>query len=136
MRAARISYKGHVIGEIHSDGQTAYCNCYNKTIEYRKVPQSMWVTPVLDGRFDDINKSGVHEGGSVEVSSRDDVGLVIEVTVDAEDVNPIYVIWYRDERVMVRYSDMGDVSRLRVRVENVSQEVYEDGYGVPMRQHA
>lgn len=43
--------------------------------------------------------------------------------MDAEDVSPIYVIWYRDEGVMVRYSDMGDVSRLRVRIENVSQEV-------------
>lgn len=135
MRAARISYKGHLIGEIHSDGQTAYCNCYNKTIEYRKVPQSMWVTPVLDGRFDNIDKSGVHEDGFVEVSSQDDIGLVIEVTVDAEDVSSIYLIWYRDECVMVRYSNMGDVSRLRVRVKDVSQEVYVDGYGVPMCQH-
>lgn len=120
MRAARISYKGRLIGEIYSDGQTAYCNCYNEIIEYRNVPQSMWVMPVLDGRFDDIGKSGVHEDGSVEVSSQDDVGLIIEVAVCVEDVSPIYVIWYRDERVMVRYSDMGDVSSLRVRVENVS----------------
>ena len=129
----RISYRGHVIGEIHSDGQTAYCNWYNKTIEYRNVPQSMWVTPVLDGRFDNIGRSGIYEDGSVEVFSRDDVGLVIEVTVDAEDVSPIYVIWYRDESVMVRYSDTRDVNRLRIRVENVSQEVRANGYGVPMR---
>ena len=135
MRAARISYKGHLIGEIHSDGQTAYCNWYNEIIEYRNVPQSMWVTPTLDGRFDNIGKSGVYEDGSVEVSSRDDVGLIIEVTVHVKDVSSIYVTWYRDERVIVRYSDMGDVGRLRVRVENVSQEAYVDGYGVPMRQH-
>lgn len=69
MRGARIFYKGYLIGEIHSDGQTDYCNCYNKTIEYRNVPQSMWVTPVLDGRFDNIGRSGVHEDGSVEVFS-------------------------------------------------------------------
>ena len=133
MRAARISYKGHLIGEIHSDGQTAYCNYYNEIIEYRNVPQSMWVTLTLDGRFDDISKSGVYEDRSVEVSSRDDVGLVIEVTVYLKDVSPIYVIWYRDESVMVRYSDMRDVSRLRVRVEDVSLEAYVDGYGVLMR---
>lgn len=136
MRAARISYKGHLIGEIHSDGQTAYCNWYNKIIEYRNVPQSMWVMPTLDGRFDDISKSGVYEDGSVEVFPRDGVGLVIEVTVYVKDVSPIYVIWYRDESAMVRYSDMRDVSRLRVRVEDVSLEVYMDGYGVSVRQHS
>lgn len=123
MRTARISYSGHVIGEIRSDGQTAYCNCYNKTVGYRNVPQSMWVTPVLDGRFDSIGRSGVYEDGSVEVFPRDGVGLVIEVTVDAGDVSPLYVTWYCDERVMVRYSDMRDAGRLRVRVEDVSQEV-------------
>lgn len=123
MRAARISYKGHLIGEIHSDGQTAYCNYYNKTIEYRNVPQSMWMTLVLDSRFDNIGKSDIYEDGSVEVFPRDGVGLVIEVTVHVKDVSPIYVIWYRDESVMVRYSDMRDVSRLRVRVEDVGQEV-------------
>lgn len=136
MRAARISYKGHLIGEIHSDGQTAYCNCYNEIIEYRNVPQSMWVTPVLNGRFDNIGKSGVYEDGSVEVFPRDGVGLVIEVTVHVKNVSPIYVIWYRDESAMVWYSDMRDVSRLRVRVEYVSLEVYMDGYGVSVRQHS
>ena len=123
MRIARISYKGHLIGEILSDGQIAYCNCYNKTIEYRKVSQSMWVTPVLDGRFDNVSRSGVYEDGSVEVSSQDGVGLVIEVTVDAKDISPIYLIWYRDEKVVVRYSDVRDVGHLRVRIEDVSQEV-------------
>lgn len=132
MRAARISYKGHLIGEIYSDGQTAYCNCYNEIIEYRNVPQSMWVTPVLDGRFDNVGRSGIHEDGSVEVSSRDDVGLVIEVTVHVKDVSPIYMIWYRDERVMVRYSDMGDVGCLRVRIEDVSQEVRANGHCISM----
>lgn len=120
MRAARISYKGRLIGEIYSDGQTAYCNCHNKTLEYRKVPQSMWMTPVLDGRFDNIGKSGVYEDGSVDVSSQDDVGLVIEIMVHVKEVSPIYMIWYRDEGVIVRYSDMRDVSQLRVKVEDVS----------------
>ena len=123
MKRVAISYRGHVIGEIHSDGLTAFCNCYNKAITYRNVPKSMWVSPVLDGRFDNIDKSGVFEDGSIEVFPREDVSLVIEATIDAKDVSPIYVIWYHDESVMVRYADMGDVSRLRIRVEDVSQEV-------------
>ena len=123
MKRVVISYRGHFIGEIHSDGLTAFCNCYNKTITYRNVPKSMWVTPVLDGRFDNIGRSGVYEDGSIEVYPRDEVGIVIEVTIDANDVSSVYIIWYRDESVMVRYSDMGDVSRLRIRVEDVSQEV-------------
>lgn len=121
MRRARISYKGQFIGEIYSDGLTAYCNCYNKTITYRNVPKSMWVTPILDGRFDNIGKSGVYEDGSVEVFPKDDVGLVIEVTVDAESVSPVYVIWYRDESVMVRYADLRDIKRIKMRVEDVEK---------------
>lgn len=123
MKRVVISYRGHFIGEIHSDGLTAFCNCYNKTITYRNVSKFMWVPPVLDGRFDNIGKSFVREDGFVEVSSQDEVGLVIEVTVDAEDVSPVYVTCYRDGEIKVRYATIRDVSHLRVRVEDVSREV-------------
>ena len=122
MKRVVISYKGYVIGEIHSDGLTAFCNCYNKVITYTNVSRFI-VPPVLDGRFDNIGKSGVHEDGSVEVFRQDEVGLVIEVTVDAEDVSPLYVTCYRDGEIEVRYAAIRDVSRLRARVEDVSEEV-------------
>lgn len=128
MRAARISYKGHLIGEIHSDGQTAFCNCYNKAITYRKMPQSMWADGRFDrvtwlGVFNGVDGLGLHEDEVVGICPDNGVGLVIEVTIDAKDVSPVYVICYYDGSMMTQYVNVGDVNRLRVRIEDVSQEV-------------
>lgn len=88
----------------------------------------MWADGRFDrvtwlGVFNGVDGLGLHEDEVVGICPDNGVGLVIEVTIDAKDVSPVYVICYYDGSMMTQYVNVGDVNRLRVRIEDVSQEV-------------